>query len=121
MDVRTICHIFNFFGCGDIDWLIIEGKNKLDVIVVNKYRFDEPVNQAFLIFLESQIKTSELVKREQNEILRDLRAFIFFSLDIPLDFLFLRLKLFQASLGCASDNALLDSLHNIVDRGLNFL
>ena len=70
MDVRTISHIFNFIGCGDIDWLIVKSKNQLDVIVINEYRFDKPVNQTLLIFLKSEIKIAELMQREQNEVLR---------------------------------------------------
>ena len=81
MNVRTICHIFNFFGCGDVYRLVVKGEDQLDIIVINEYRFDESVNQAFLVFLKSQIKTLELVQGKQNKIFGDLRAFIFFSFD----------------------------------------
>ena len=115
MNVRTICHIFNFFGCGYVYRLVIEGKYEFDIIVINEYRLDESVNQPFLVFLKPQVKIAELMKREQNEILGDLRAFILFSLVVPLDFFFLRLKLFQADFDRASYNTLFDSLHNVVD------
>ena len=79
MDVRTICHIFDFIGCGNVDWLIVKGENQLDIIIVNEYRLDESVNQTLLVFLKPQIKIPKLMQREQNEVLGDFRTLIFFS------------------------------------------
>ncbi len=105
MDVRTICHIFNFIGCGDIDWLIVKSKNQLDVIVINEYRFDKPVNQTLIIFFKPQIEVAEFVEGEDNKLLGNLRSLGFLQFDVQGDFFFLCLKLLQASLGCASDNS----------------
>ncbi|MBE6630820.1 MAG: hypothetical protein E7624_08250 [Ruminococcaceae bacterium] len=61
------------------------------------------------------------MQREQNEVLRDFRSLGFLQFDVQGDFFFLRLKLFQAGFGGTSDHALLDSLHNVVDRIPNLL
>ena len=98
MDVRTISHIFDFIGCGNVDWLIVKGKNQLDVIIVNENRFDESVNQAFLVFLNPQIKVTEFVEGEDNKLLGNLRSIGFLQLDTQGDFFFLCLKLFQRNI-----------------------
>ena len=71
------CHIFNFIGCGNVDWLIVKGKNQLDIIVVNENRFDETANKLRLVcthfrstrYLHKHVKTTLSVAQYRVSIL----------------------------------------------------
>ena len=86
MNVRTICHIFNFIGCRNVDWLIVKGKNQLDIIIINENRFNQSINQPFLVFLKPQIEVAECVEGEDNKLLGNLQSLASSSLILKVIF-----------------------------------